>query len=100
MVPIGYRPILWHIMKYYAYHGHKDFVLCLGYKANVIKEYFLNYNEAVSNDFVLSEGGRNVELLSSDIDDWCITFADTGLQANIGQRRSEEHTSELQSRQY
>ncbi len=63
MVPIGNRPILWHVMKYYAHFGHKDFILCLGYKGDVIKEYFLNYNEALSNDFVLSEGGRKVELL-------------------------------------
>jgi glucose-1-phosphate cytidylyltransferase len=86
MVAVGYRPILWHVMKYYAYHGHKDFVLCLGYRADVIKEYFLTYEEAASNDFVLSNGGRNLELLSSDIGDWRITFVDTGLHANIGQR--------------
>ena len=59
MVPIGHRPILWHIMKYYAHFGHKDFVLCLGYKSAVIKDYFLNYEEWVSNDFVLSNGGRD-----------------------------------------
>jgi glucose-1-phosphate cytidylyltransferase len=86
MIQVGYRPILWHIMKYYAHHGHKDFVLCLGYRADVVKQYFLHYDEAVSNDFVLRDGGRSVELLSSDIDDWRITFADTGLHANIGQR--------------
>ena len=70
MVPIGYRPILWHVMRYYAHFGHKDFILCLGYKADVIKEYFLHYNEALSNDFVLSEGGATVELLQTDIQDW------------------------------
>ena len=86
MVHIGTRPILWHIMKYYAHFGHNDFVLCLGYKANVVKDYFLHYSEAVSNDFVLTNGGRGVELLSCDIDDWRITFADTGLHANIGER--------------
>jgi glucose-1-phosphate cytidylyltransferase len=86
MVPIGYRPILWHVMKYYAHYGHNDFILCLGYKADVIKNYFLNYDECVSNDFVLSEGGKELELLSSDIHDWRITFVDTGLTANIGQR--------------
>ena len=73
MVAIGYRPILWHVMKYYAYYGHKDFILCLGYKADVIKKYFLEYNECVSNDFILSRGGKNLELLSSDIEDWNIT---------------------------
>jgi glucose-1-phosphate cytidylyltransferase len=73
-------------MKYYAHYGHKDFILCLGYKADIIKKYFLEYDECVSNDFVLSSGGKNVELLSSDIDDWNITFVDTGLTSNIGQR--------------
>ncbi len=86
MVPIGYRPMLWHVMKYYAHFGHKDFILCLGYKADVVKEYFLNYNECVSNNFVLSNGGRDVRLLSSDIQDWNITFVDTGMTSNIGQR--------------
>jgi len=86
MVPIGYRPILWHVMRYYAHYGHKDFILCLGYKADVIKNYFRNYDECVSNDFVLSGGGKNVELLSSDIHDWRIAFADTGLTSNIGMR--------------
>ena len=86
MVPIGYRPILWHVMKYYAHYGHRDFILCLGYKADVIKNYFRNYDECVSNDFVLSAGGKNLELLSSDIDDWRITFVDTGLTSNIGMR--------------
>lgn len=86
MVPIGYRPLIWWVMKYYAYYGHKDFVLCLGYKGDVIKEYFLNYNECRSNDFVLSQGGRQVDLLRKDIDDWRITFVDTGLNANIGER--------------
>ena len=89
MVTIGNRPVLWHIMRYYAHYGHTDFILCLGYKADVVKEYFLNYNEALSNDFVLDGNGGNggrVELLGSDIHDWRITFADTGLHANIGQR--------------
>jgi glucose-1-phosphate cytidylyltransferase len=86
MVLIGQRPILWHVMKYYAHYGHKDFVLCLGYKAEAIKNYFLNYNECASNDFVLSGGGNNLELISSDIHDWRITFADTGINSNIGMR--------------
>ncbi len=86
MVNIGYRPILWHVMKYYAHFGHKDFILCLGWKGDVIKDYFLRYNECVSNDFVLSEGGRQVDLLSSDIHDWTITFVDTGTASSIGQR--------------
>ena len=86
MVPLGYRPILWHLMKYYAHHGHKDFILCLGYRGDLIKEYFLNYEECVSNDFVLSQGGRKRELLNSDIADWRITFVETGLNSNIGER--------------
>ena len=73
-------------MKYYAHYGHKDFVLCLGYKADVIKKYFLEYDECMTNDFVLSKGGKSVELLASDITDWNITFVDTGLVSNIGQR--------------
>ena len=86
MVPIGPRPIIWHLMKYYAHYGHRDFILCLGHKADIVKNYFRNYDETVSNDFVLREGGRKVELLNSDIQDWNITFVDTGMHANIGQR--------------
>lgn len=86
LVNIGVRPIVWHLMRYYAHFGHKDFILCLGYRGESIRDYFLNYNECISNDFVLSEGGRKVEPLTSDIADWRITFVDTGLHANIGQR--------------
>jgi len=85
MVPIGYRPILWHVMKYYAHWGHKEFILCLGYKADVIKKYFLNYDECLSNDFTLS-GAGNVDLANSDIHDWKISFVDTGISTNIGGR--------------
>lgn len=86
LVNVGYRPILWHLMRYYAHYGHKDFILALGYRGDLIREYFLKYNECMSNDFVLSDGGRKVELLTSDISDWRITFVDTGLHANLGQR--------------
>lgn len=86
MAPIGPRPVLWHVMRYYAHFGHRDFVLCLGYGADVIKRYFLTYDETVSNDFVLSDGGRSVELASSDIQDWRIRFAHTGLNALVGER--------------
>ena len=86
MVTIGYRPILWHVMKYYAHFGHNDFVLCLGHRADAVKNYFLDYNECASNDFVLSGGGKDVQLLNSDMHDWRITFADTGINSNIGQR--------------
>jgi len=86
LVPIGYRPILWHLMKYYAHFGHNDFVLALGYRADMIKSFFLNYEEAVSNDLIVSEGGRKREMLHSDIDDWRVSLIETGLNANIGQR--------------
>ncbi|MCC6604337.1 MAG: glucose-1-phosphate cytidylyltransferase [Anaerolineae bacterium] len=86
MVDIGYRPILWHLMRYYAHYGHKDFILCLGYRGDAIKNYFLNYNECLSNDFVMSQGGRDIRLYSHDIEDWSITFVETGLNSNIGQR--------------
>jgi glucose-1-phosphate cytidylyltransferase len=86
MVQVGDRPILWHVMKYYAHFGHKDFILCLGYKADVIKNYFVNYDEFMSNDFVLSNGGKDLKVFNSDIHDWTITFADTGTNSNIGQR--------------
>jgi len=86
MVNIGYRPILWNVMKYYAHYGHKDFILCLGHKGDIIKNYFLNYNEYLSNDFTLSNGGKDIQLTNKDIHDWKITFVDTGLTSNIGQR--------------
>lgn len=86
MVEVGDRPILWHIMKYYAHFGHTDFVLCLGYRSEVIKNYFVNYAAFSSSDCVLSNGGRNLQILNSDINDWTITFVDTGITSNIGQR--------------
>jgi glucose-1-phosphate cytidylyltransferase len=86
MASIGERPVLWHVMRYYAHHGHKDFILCLGYGALAVKNYFLDYREHCSNDFVLSGGGSNIELLNSDIDDWRITFVDTGIDTAIGER--------------
>jgi glucose-1-phosphate cytidylyltransferase len=86
MVDVGPRPIVWHLMKHYAHYGHKDFILCLGYRGDYIKRYFLNYDEWLSNDVTISKGGRSVELFKSDIDDWNITFVDTGLRSNLGQR--------------
>ena len=86
MIPIGPRPVLWHVMKYYAHFGFTDFVLCLGYRAEAIKQFFLTYNEAMANDFVLSNGGADVHLLKTDIHDWNITFVDTGLRTPIGER--------------
>jgi glucose-1-phosphate cytidylyltransferase len=86
MVQVGHRPIVWHSMRYFAHFGHREFVMCLGYRAEAVKQYFLDYSEALSNDFVLSDGGRSIELLNTDIQDWRITFANTGLHANVGQR--------------
>lgn len=84
MITVGPRPLIWHVMRYYAHFGHKDFVLCLGYGAHHIKDYFLNYDETASNDFVLR--GGEVSLLGSDIQDWTITFVHTGLDSPIGER--------------
>ena len=86
MMPIGSRPVLWHVMRYYAHFGHTEFILCLGFGAQSVKDYFLNYNETASNDFVLTKGCEHVELLSSDISDWKITFIDTGIDTPIGER--------------
>jgi glucose-1-phosphate cytidylyltransferase len=86
MTPIGHRPVLWHVMRYYAHFGHTDFILCLGFGAQSVKDYFLSYRETASNDFILSKGGEHVELLSSDISDWTITFIDTGIETPIGER--------------
>ena len=88
MVEIGRRPILWHIMKHYAHYGHRDFILCLGYKGNAIKDYFLRYH-LMANDFRISvsdgtcdrpEGCETVD------DDFRITFADTGEDSLTAER--------------
>jgi len=86
MAMIGERPMLWHVMRYYAHFGHSDFVLCLGYGASYVKDFFLNYDETRSNDFVLERGDRNAKLFKTDISDWRITFVDTGLNSPIGER--------------
>lgn len=85
LIPVGEKPLLWHLMKYYSYHGHKDFILCLGFKGEEIKKFFLNYDECISNDFILSRG-HNRQPFNSDMSDWNITFVDTGLNSDIGQR--------------
>jgi glucose-1-phosphate cytidylyltransferase len=98
MIEIGGKPILWHIMRYYAEWGHNEFILCLGYKGEVIKDYFLSYNEALFNDFVLERNGSDtkLELLSNDLREWRITFADTGINATIAERLKavESHLDE------
>lgn len=86
MVTIGGKPLLWHVMKYYSYFGHVDFVLCLGYKGEQIKRYFLDQDGCFSNDFTLSNNYKKRELLNSDTTDWTVTFVDTGLHSNVGQR--------------
>ncbi len=86
LVPIGDRPIMWHMMKYYAHHGHTDFILCLGYKGDMIKDYFLNYESYRGAEVVHKRKGEIVVPNDSDVDDWNITFVNTGLHSNIGQR--------------
>ena len=78
MMPIGNRPVLWHVMRYYAHFGHTEFILCLGYGAKSVKDYFLEYRETESNDFVLAKGGASIELLGTDISEWRVSFIDTG----------------------
>jgi glucose-1-phosphate cytidylyltransferase len=91
MMPIGHRPVLWHVMRYYAHFGHTEFILCLGYGARAVKDYFLDYQETHSNDFVLTKGGEQIELLGSDISEWRITFVDTGIDTAIGERLRRVH---------
>ena len=86
MIPVGSQPILWHVMQYYSLYGHRDFVLCLGYKANVIKEYFLNYRPSAGSDCVISEFGSRIEILGEPPPDWRVTLVDTGVWRNIGER--------------
>jgi glucose-1-phosphate cytidylyltransferase len=86
MIPIGDKPILWHLMHYYSQYGHKDFVLCLGYKASVIKEFFLNYRPHTYADCIVSGFGDNVEILGDPQQDWRITMIDTGIWRSIGER--------------
>ncbi|CAH2598736.1 Glucose-1-phosphate cytidylyltransferase [Rhodovastum atsumiense] len=86
MIPVGQHPILWHVMQYYSQFGHRDFVLCLGYKANVVKEYFLNYKHQLYADCVVSGQGRNVEIIGKPTEDWRVSMVDTGIWRNIGER--------------
>ena len=85
MVRIGTHPILWHLMQYYAHFGHRDFVLCLGYRAEMIRNYFLSRRDFARNE-ELTNGGQTLKFLDRDGADWSITFVDTGLSENIGQR--------------
>jgi glucose-1-phosphate cytidylyltransferase len=85
LVNVGYRPILWHLMKYYAHYGHNEFILCLGYRGDMIKEFFLNYSPYVSEDVMIDRGGE-LTPAESDIADWRIHLVDTGMTTNIGGR--------------
>lgn len=86
LVNIGPRPIIWHLMRYYAHFGHKDFIVCLGYRGDAIRDYFLNYNAYLMGDVTLDGSKGIVMPEKSEIADWRITFVDTGLHSNIGQR--------------
>ena len=86
MALVGERPLLWHVMRYYAHYGHTDFVLCLGYGGSAVKDFFLNYDETRSNDFMLERGSHEPTLFQTDISDWRITLVDTGLHSPIGER--------------
>jgi glucose-1-phosphate cytidylyltransferase len=86
MIPVGAQPILWHIMDYYSRFGHRDFVLCLGYKANTIKEFFLNHKPQAFSDLVVTDYGKSVEVLGKQHEDWRVTLIDTGVWRNIGER--------------
>ena len=85
MVTIGGRPILWHIMKTYAHFGHKDFYLALGYKAEVIKEYFINYH-SLNSDFTVDLSSGIIKQLQVDDTDWKVTLVNTGLKTMTGGR--------------
>ena len=86
MIPLGHQPIVHHVMQYYSNHGHDDFVLCLGYKANVIKDFFLNFRPQTFGDCTISDGGRSVQMIGEMSRDWRVTLIDTGIWRNIGER--------------
>jgi glucose-1-phosphate cytidylyltransferase len=86
MIPVGQQPMLLHVMQYYSHYGHRDFILCLGYKANVIKDYFRSFSPSILSDCVISDFGRKVEVLGATPPDWRVTLIDTGVWRNIGQR--------------
>ena len=86
MVPVGNQPILLHVMQYYSGHGHHDFVLCLGYKANVIKDHFLKVRPEDYSDVVVSGNGRKIETIGIAPPDWTVSLIDTGIWRNIGER--------------
>ena len=86
MIPVGHQPMLWHIMQYYSHFGHNDFVLCLGYKANTIKQFFLDYRPQSFGDCVVSGYGGQVEMIGPRPADWRVSMIDTGIWRNVGER--------------
>lgn len=87
MIHIGYRPVLWHVMKYYAHFGHTDFILCLGHHGEVIRKYFHDHKEYLSHDFVPSaEDQQPLKPLATGAEDWSLTLVDTGKEACVGER--------------
>lgn len=86
LVPIGPRPILVHLMQHYAYYGHKDFIICLGYRGDLIREYFLGYDPYLTDNVVIGPNGTRRGSPDSDISSWRITLVDTGMHSNLGQR--------------
>ena len=81
LVSVGFRPIVWHLMRYYAHYGHRDFILCLGYRGDLVREYFLNYQEAITSDFTLHGADKRIERAAFGID---------GKQPRIGIQRTFE----------
>jgi glucose-1-phosphate cytidylyltransferase len=86
LVDVGGTPIIMQLMRYYAHFGHRDFIVCLGFGAEHIKQYFLTYDECLASDFVYAQGGKRIELASNHMSEWTITFVDTGLYTTIGER--------------
>ena len=92
MVEIGGKPIIWHIMKMYSQYGIKDFIICLGYKGNVIKNYFLNY-KTLRNDFTIDYSNDSIEFLNDYAEtDWKVTLVNTGYETLKGGRLKKVFT--------
>jgi glucose-1-phosphate cytidylyltransferase len=87
LVPVGYQPILVHLMRYYTYYGHNEFILCLGHRADLIREFFLSYDNAKFADVSIRSKGRTVDF-HDELDDvqWTVSLVDTGISSNIGER--------------
>jgi glucose-1-phosphate cytidylyltransferase len=86
LVSVGNRPIIWHLMRHFAHFGFKEFILCLGYKGDLIRHYFLNYDPLMSEDCRLENGVARRHREGTDVPEWTIDFVDTGLKRNIGER--------------